>query len=90
MAGGQAGAENGKLTCMIGGLALGGISGVSYVKSKSAFKALQSSDTSNTVNNTLTQFENARKKRNSDLAGTVAGAMAAFIGSVGFFWTFSF
>lgn len=78
------------LTLMVGGVALGGISGLLLHESRKNFIPLQSTDSSNTIWNDDNDYQNARYKYYRDLAGAITGAVLTIIGSVGFYWTFTF
>lgn len=78
------------LTCLVGGLALGGFYGMEFRESRKAFESLQSRDTSNTIWNDSDDWAAAREKRNRDRAGTIAGGVLGVIGTVGFLWTLTF
>ena len=80
----------GGLAFLVGGMALGGYYGIEYRDSRSEFEEFQSSDTSNILYNSKEDWKAARLKRNRDLAGALAGAVLALVGSVGFIWTFTF
>ncbi|MBN1307921.1 MAG: hypothetical protein JXA18_08395 [Chitinispirillaceae bacterium] len=79
------------LTLMAGGMVIGGFFGASYRESQRDLLTLSSRDTSNTCDEDGNErWFAARDKRDRNLAAAVAGAMLAFTGSVGFFWTFTF
>ncbi len=80
----------GGLTCMAGGLAIGGLSGLSYREARSDFEALKSRDTSNTINHRVREWESARLKRDRSRFGTFLGAVIAVLGSFGFVWSYTF
>ncbi len=84
-------ARYGGLTLLVGGVALGGISGARFRESQPEFTALQSRDSSNTVReNGDALWQQAKLRRDRDRAGLVTGAVLALIGSIGLFWTFTF
>lgn len=84
-------ARFGGLTLLVGGVALGGISGARFRESQPEFTALQSRDSSNTVReNGDALWQEAKIRRDRDRAGLVTGAVLALIGSIGLFWTFTF
>ena len=79
------------LVLMVGGVAMGAISGVRLRESTADFEALQSRDTSNTFKVNGDQLWNeARIRRNRDRSGVVGGTLFALIGGIGLWWSFTF
>jgi hypothetical protein len=78
------------LTVVIGSIAVGGIFGVQLLESQKKLSSLSSTDTSTTLHYTESDWTVAREKRDYDRTATIATALLAVAGGVGFYWTFMF
>lgn len=78
------------VVAFVGGGALGIYEAFRLKSALSDLDALSSTETDNLRNNSSSDWENARQKRNTSYGTTAAGFALGLIGAVGFVWSFTF
>jgi len=79
------------LGLLVGGVALGGVSGWRLRESMPEYVALQGRDSANVVTvNGAVLFNDAEIRFKRDRAGLIAGSVLALLGGIGLWWTFTF
>ncbi len=80
----------GGLTAAVGGVAQGGFFAYKLKNSQREMKTLSGKDLENLTSHVSDDWEDARSRRNRNLALTITGFFVAALGAAGFTWSFNF
>jgi hypothetical protein len=78
------------LTVFVGGAALCGAFGYEWWYARKEVAEYSSLNVSNLIDNSNAKYEDAKMRRDRNLALTISGAVLAVAGTTGFIWTFYF